>query len=255
MPIRILIVEDEPLPRERLRTLLVRERDVVLVGECANGLEAVDAIARYQPDVVFLDVRMPGLDGFGVIEAVGAGQMPATVFVTAHEQYALRAFDVHALDYVLKPFHPKRIREALEHVRDRLERSQMAQTRRRLMELLEEVRSGTRPPRRLAVKVAGRVVVLRTDEIGWIEAAGNYVRLHAGNEVHLLRETLTKLQGRLAHCQFVRIHRAVLVNAEHIQSLEPAFHGDYLVTLRDGTELTLSRGYRPMVEEFLGHSL
>jgi two-component system LytT family response regulator len=255
MPIRVLIVEDEPLPRERLRTLLAEEPEATLVGECANGLEAVAAISEHQPDLVFLDVQMPGLDGFGVIEAVGAERMPATVFVTAYDQHALRAFDVQALDYVLKPFNRQRIQAAFRRARDHLEQARTADTSRRLLALLEDVRGGSRPPGRLAVKSGGRVVLLRTDEVGWIEAAGNYVRLHVGPEDHLLRETLSSLEARLTAHGFVRIHRSILVNVEHIQALEPAFHGDYVVTLRDGRELPLSRGYRPQVEAFLGYSL
>jgi two-component system, LytTR family, response regulator len=254
MEIRTLLVEDEPLMRERLRGLLAAETDVVNVGECANGPEAVAAIIADRPDLVFLDVQMPGLDGFEVIEAVGAEEMPATVFVTAYDRYAVRAFEVHALDYLLKPFNRERFRQALGRARARLQQGKAAEVNGLLRALLEDLR-GTPRPRRLVVKSESRICLLKPEEVDWVEAAGNYVRLHVGKEEHLLRTTMEALEAQLPPRQFVRLHRSAIANVERIQALEPSFHGDYVVQLRDGTELPLSRTYRPRLEELLGRPL
>jgi two-component system, LytTR family, response regulator len=255
MAIRTLIVEDEPLMRERLRGLLAAEPDVASVGECANGLEAVAALTADRPDLVFLDVQMPGLDGFEVIEAVGVEAMPATVFVTAHEAYAVRAFEVHALDYLLKPFNRERFRRALGRARARLQQGKAAEMNGLLRALLEDLRGTPRPPPRLVVKSEGRIALLKPEDVDWVEASGNYVRLHVGKEAHLLRTTMEALEAQLPAGRFVRLHRSAIANVERIQALEPSFHGDYVVLLRDGTELPLSRTYRPRLEELLGRPL
>jgi two-component system LytT family response regulator len=252
MAIRALIVDDEPPGRARLRDLLAAEADVEVVGECADGTEAVTAVRDLRPDLLFLDVQMPGLDGFGVLEALGRECPPAVIFVTAHDRYALRAFDVHALDYLLKPFDRQRFQKALGRARTQLAGAGGPAARERLLALLEEVRPAPKPLERLALKTAGRITFLKADEIDWIEAAGNYVRLHAGGEAHLLRETMSRLEGRLDAARFVRIHRSTIVQLDRIRELQPWFHGDYRVRLRDGTELTLSRGYRPKLQELLG---
>src|SRR4051812_41546520 len=194
MAVRVLLVEDEPLMRERLRSLLLEEPDIVLVDECANGLEAVAAIARHHPDLVFLDVQMPGLDGFGVIDQVGVERMPATILVTAYDHYALRAFEVHALDYLLKPFNRKRFQEALHRARARLTEARTTEGSGRLFQLLEAMKSTPRPLQRFVIKAEGRITFLKAADVDWIEAAGNYVRLHVGKEVHLLRETMSVLE-------------------------------------------------------------
>jgi two-component system LytT family response regulator len=250
--LRTLIVDDEPLARRRLRTLLEGEPDVELVGECADGDEAVAAVRERQPDLVFLDVQMPGRNGFGVLEALAPYAPPAVVFVTAHDRYALKAFDVHALDYLLKPFDRPRFRKALERARAQLRREPGPGVNERLLALLADVREARPPLERLVVKSAGRVSFVRTDEIDWIEAAGNYLRLHVGGDTPLLRETMNSLEARLDGRRFVRIHRSTIVNIERIRELQPSFHGDYAVRLRDGTELTLSRGYRDKVQAALG---
>jgi two-component system LytT family response regulator len=252
MSIRALIVDDEPLGRQRIRSLLKEEADLEIVGECANGREAVAAIRDQQPDLVFLDVQMPGVDGFGVLEAVGE-QMPAIVFVTAHDSYALRAFEVHALDYLLKPFDRQRLRQALQRARQQI--TQRDKAVGQYNALLEDVQSNRKILDRLVIKSSGRVFFLKTEEIDWIEAAGNYLRLHVGGEVHLLRETMTNLESRLNSGQFIRIHRSTMVNIERIKELRPLFHGDYMVLLHDKTELTLSRSYRPKLQEILGESI
>ncbi len=253
MSIRALIVDDEPLGRQRIRSLLKEEADLEIVGECGNGRDAVAAIRDQQPDLVFLDVQMPGLDGFGVLEAVGPEQMPAVIFVTAHDNYALRAFEVHALDYLLKPFDRQRLRQALQRARQQI--TQRDKTVGQYNALLEDVQSNRKILDRLVIKSSGRVFFLKTEEIDWIEAAGNYLRLHVGGEVHLLRETMTNLETRLNSGKFIRIHRSTIVNIERIKELRPMFHGDYLVLLHDKTELTLSRSYRPRLQEILGESI
>jgi two-component system LytT family response regulator len=253
--IRTLIVEDEPLMRERLRGLLAEEPDVVVAGECANGPEAVAALDADPPDLVFLDVQMPGLNGFEVIEAVGVERMPATVFVTAYDRYALRAFEVHALDYLLKPFNRQRFQQALERARARLRQAAPAEVHELLRALLADVQTAARPPRRLVVKSDNRIALVKPEDVDWVEAAGNYVRLHVGKDEHLLRATMEGVEAQLPPRQFVRIHRSTIVNIERIRSLEPAFHGDYVVQLHDGIELPLSRTYRPKLEELLDRPL
>ncbi len=255
MKIRALIVDDEPLARARLRALLADEPDVEVVGECGDGLEAVAAVQDLTPDLLFLDVQMPTLDGFGVLEALEAGPMPAIIFVTAYDRYALRAFEVHALDYLLKPFDRDRFHKALERARAALDRPGKAEADQRLLGLLQDQKKAPRPLERLLIKTAGRVFFLRTEEIDWIEAAGNYVRLHVGAEAHLLRETMNGLEARLEPARFLRIHRSTIVNVDRIQELQAWFHGDYLVILRGGTQLTLSRGYRHKVQEHFGTAL
>jgi two-component system LytT family response regulator len=252
MKIRAAIVDDEPLARERLRTLLRAEGDVSVVAECAEGRAAVRAIETHRPDVVFLDVQMPEMDGFAVLQALSPRRVPNVVFVTAYDKYALQAFDVHAVDYLLKPFDRDRFRRALARVRAAVEAGEPPTPR--LLALLERLRREGRLDR-LVVKSRGRIVFLRADEIDWIEAAGNYVRVHAGKEAHLMRETLGTLEERLDHGRFVRIHRSTIVNLDSVKELVPSFHGDYVVRLRDGTELVLSRSFRGRVPHLLGRGL
>jgi two-component system LytT family response regulator len=251
--IRALIVEDEPLARERIRTLLEEEPDVHIVGEVGDGRSAVEAIRARSPDLVFLDVNMPELDGFGVIEEIGTDDMPAVVFVTAFDQFAVKAFDTHALDYILKPFDQDRFHTAVDRARDALRRRDAGELDARLKDLLSEVR---RPHyvERLAVKAGGKIIFLRIDDIDWIGAEGNYARLHTGNRSHLLRETMSSLEEKLDPQRFLRIHRSTIVNTDAIAELEPLFQGDYVVILRGGTRLTSSRGYRGNLQEFMNRA-
>jgi len=254
--IRTLIVDDEPLSRERLKSLLAEEAEVEIVGECGDGCQAVLAIEELRPDLVFLDVQVPNLDGFHILESVGADRIPAVVFVTAYDQYALRAFDVHAVDYVLKPFGRERLQRAFEHARAQITRAKSSDLPGQIVALLEEMR----PPqyrylKRLMVKENGRLFFLRTQEIDWVEASGNYVRLHVGVESHLLRETMNGLEGRLDPERFLRIHRSTIVNIERIKELQPWFHGDYVVILRDDRQLTMSATYRERLDELRGRTL
>jgi two-component system LytT family response regulator len=253
--VRVLVADDEPLARERLRLLLSREDGIDLVAECPNGTDAIEAIDRLQPDLVFLDVQMPGATGFEVIEAIGAERMPLVVFVTAFDQYALRAFDVHALDYLLKPFDRERFHEALVRARQQLDRRTNGDLERRLLELVQDLKPSAQRLERFVIKSGGRVFFVRADEIDWIEAAGNYVKLHVGGDAHLFRETMNSLELQLDPDTFYRIHRSHIVNIERVKELQPWFNGEYVVFLRNGTRLTLSRGYREKLQERIGRSL
>jgi two-component system LytT family response regulator len=247
--IRVAIIDDEQLARERMRALLSEHADIEVVGECADGAAAIPLIDETQPDLVFLDVQMPEVDGFEVVEALERDaegrRPPAIVFVTAHDDHALRAFEIHALDFLLKPFDQPRFEKTLARARRQL--GQVRQTvDAKLLALLEDLRTErrtTRHPERLIVKSGGRVFFLRTDEIDWVEAAGNYVRLHARSEAHLLRESMKNMEARLDPNLFVRIHRSAIVNIDRVKELEPWFHGEYIVIMRDGTRLTASRVY------------
>lgn len=249
--IRAIIVDDEPLAREGVRLHLEEEPDVEVVGEAGTGEAALELIESMHPDLLFLDVQMPGLDGFAVLDAIGPAHMPVTIFTTAYDEFALRAFDAHAIDYVLKPYDPQRFHKAVERARTQLNGRRKAQMDDRLESLLDELRSRTQYLDRIVVRSGGRIVILRVAEIDWIEAASNYVRLHAGGREYLLRETMTALEGKLDPADFVRIHRSTIVRVEKIRELEPLFQGDYIVILDDNTRLTSSRGYRERLQDLL----
>ena len=249
--IRAIIVDDEPLARDGVRLHLDSEPDIEIIGEAGGGEEAVALIETMRPDLIFLDVQMPGLDGFGVLEAVGATHMPVTVFTTAYDQFAVRAFDAHAIDYVLKPYDEDRFRRAVNRARGQIASRKRAEMDQSLGSLLEELRMRGQFIERLVVRSGGRIVILRVDEVDWIEAASNYVRLHAGGKEYLLRETMTALEAKLNPGDFVRIHRSTIVRVDKIRELEPLFQGDYVVILEGGTRLTSSRGYRERLQELL----
>jgi len=250
--IRTLIVDDEPLARERLVDMLVGDKEVEIVGECGNGLTAVAAIDGYKPDLIFLDVQMPELDGFGVLEAIE--EKPVIVFVTAYDQYALRAFEVHALDYLLKPFDRERFDKALQRAKHQIARERAGAVNQELAALLSDLKARPKPLERLVIKASGRVFFLRVDEVDWIEAAANYVNLHVGKESHLLRETINGLAAKLDSGKFLRIHRSIIINLERVKELQPWFHGDYVVIMQDGKQLTSSRNYREQLRKLLGKS-
>jgi two-component system LytT family response regulator len=245
--IRVVIVDDEPLARDRLHALLAAETDVEVVGECGDGWEAVQAIHALNPDLVFLDVRLPKLDGFEVLDSLGDGRCPSVVFVAADERHALRAFEVHATDYLLKPYGRERLQRALERVR----REIPGEHAKAVRELAPELR-GERHLRRIVVKRAGHLLLLRADEVDWIESAGNYLRLHVGSECHTVRRPISALESLLDPDQFLRIHRSTIVNADRIREMRSRQHGDYLVVLRDGTQLTLSATYRRKLAQLRG---
>jgi two-component system LytT family response regulator len=250
--IRVLVADDQPMARERLVSLLAAEPGVEVAGTASTGEEAVDQIRQSAPDLVFLDLQMPGMDGFKVIETIGVDRMPPTVFVTAYDEYAIRAFDVQALDYLLKPFGRQRFQSALERARKHLERERKGAMAERLAQLL---RTG-RPPQsaegsRLLIKAGGRVSFVDVDQIDWIEAEGNYVRLHLGDQVHMLRETMTRLIERIGAQRFFRIHRSRIVNITRVKELLIAGGGEYHVVLWNGTKIGLSRLYRDALQEQL----
>ena len=255
MKTRTLIVDDEPLGRERIRTLLAGDPEIEVIEECPDGRRAVAAIERFKPDLVFLDVQMPEMDGFAVLDAIAGDCMPVIIFVTAYDRYAVQAFEVHALDYLLKSFDRERFQAALLRAKEEIRRSKAGALNERLAGLLEDLQAKQKRLTRLVVKTGGRIVFLRVEEIDWVEAADNYVRIHSGRECHLIRETLQSLESRLSPEKFLRIHRSTLVNVDRIRELQPIFHGDYLVKLNDGTELTLSRNYREKLLEPLGQFL
>src|SRR6185312_3046800 len=249
--IKVLIVDDEPIIRRGLRSHLSRRDQYEVVGECCNGRRAIDDIRETKPDLVFLDVQMPEVDGFGVIREVGPAAMPAVVFVTAFDEYAVRAFDVNALDYLLKPFDEERFLRCLTRVEQRLAEPGKEES---LVEKLASLVAEQAKPRtadRLAIRNSDRITLLQTEEIDWIEAADNYVEIHVGKQVHLMRETLSNLEQRLQPFRFLRIHRSRLVNADRIKELHPLFHGEYELVLSDGTRLTSSRHYRDVLQRLL----
>ncbi|NLG60666.1 MAG: response regulator transcription factor [Candidatus Cloacimonetes bacterium] len=252
--IRTVLVEDEPLARERLRALLEEQPDIEVVAEAADGNSAVQVIHESRPELLFLDVNIPERDGFGVLESLGGDTPPVVIFVTAYDQFAVQAFEAHALDYILKPFDEDRFGTALRRARESVRRHRTGELDERLQSLLANVGGGKRADR-IAVKEGGRIVFLRTSEIDWIGAEGNYARLHVGKRSHLMRETMTSLENRLDSSRFLRIHRSTIVNVEAIAELEPLFQGDYVVILRDGTRLTSSRGYRSNLQEFMSRSV
>ena len=254
--IKAIIVDDEPPARRNLRALLKAVPDIELVKECGNGRDAVSYIRALEPDLVFLDVQMPEIDGFEVLEQLTGQPLPVIIFVTAYDQYALKAFEVSALDYLLKPFDDARFHKALAGARRQIEQQDASELGRKLLTLMgtREVRPDG-PPRyltRLMVKTAGRVIFIRIEEIDWIEAYDNYLRLHVAGRAHLLRQTMNELESALNPEQFARIHRSTIVNLDRVKELHPHFNGEHLVILQDGTELKLSRSRREWLEQWLG---
>lgn len=252
MKIRAAIIDDEPLARRRIRNLLTDIPDVEIVAECANGNDAIDALETSPPDLLFLDIQMPEVDGFDVLQAIGVGRVPAVIFVTAYDQFALRAFDAHALDYLLKPFDDERFGAALQRARERIRQQQGGDMDRRLQALLKNVRGDQNYLRRLVVPSGHRNIFVRTEHIDWIEAERNYVRLHVGGKSYLLRENLVRIAASLDPATFCRIHRSTIVNIDRIQSVESLFHGEYQVVLQDGTKLTSGRSYRGSLHSLMG---
>ncbi|HEX7329919.1 MAG TPA: LytTR family DNA-binding domain-containing protein [Pyrinomonadaceae bacterium] len=251
--IRTLIVDDEPLARRNLRVLLEKDPQIEIIDECRNGREAVKAINALSPDLIFLDIQMPEMDGFDVLAHVGPEHIQAIIFVTAFDQYALKAFDVHALDYLLKPFDDERFAHALRRAKAQIEAREINRLSKRLLALLEERESEQKVDQksyltRLMIKDSGRVRLLKVDDIDFVEADGNYAKLHVGRATHLLREKMNDLEGRLDPARFVRIHRSIIVNLDRIKEMHPHFNGDYIVVLEDGRQLKMSRTRREHLE-------
>lgn len=254
MKLRVLVVDDEPLARERVLALLEGHPDFQSIGQCGDGATAVETIREHAPDLVLLDVQMPEMDGFGVLAALAGTRLPAVIFVTAHDRFALKAFEVHAVDYLLKPFDKERLHTALKRAAEQLRREQAGELSQRLTALLSDVRPAAAPKalERIAVKSTGRVTFVKVADIDWIESSDNYVNLHAGAESHLHRETMASLESQLPADKFMRISRSTIVNLDRIKELQPLFHGEYTVILRNGAKLTLSRSYRDRLDQLLG---
>ena len=249
MPIRALIVDDEPLARKRIYDLLRQDKEIEVVGECGSGSAAMELLERDKPDLLFLDIQMPEVDGFDLLDAL-EGSIPAVIFVTAYDKYALRAFDAQAVDYLLKPFNESRFQQALSRAKEKIRKAGPL-VNAELLSLLKDVQSGRKAADRLVIKSGGRVLFLKTTDIDYVEAAGNYLNLFVGKETHLIRETMQSLESRLDPERFLRIHRSTIVNLERIKELQPWFGGEYVVVLRDGRKLTLSRTYRARVQQLL----
>lgn len=253
--IRTVIVDDEPLAREGVRMLLEEDSEISVVAECAGGREALAAIGKQQPDLIFLDVQMPEMGGFEVLKAVGAQQSPQVIFVTAYDKYALQAFEAHALDYLLKPFTVKRFNEALKRAKTQIQNERNGELNRKLATLLEDFKPQAGYLERVVVKNSGRVSFVNVEEISWIEAAESYVRFHAaGGKSYLIRGAIGRLEAQLDPARFLRIHRSIIVSIKHIKEMQPLFHGDYEIALKDGTKLTSSRSYRDKLQSLLENS-
>lgn len=256
MNIRAIVAEDELLARQSI-CAMAKTCAIEVLAACKDGEEAIHSLEKYRTDLLFLDIQMPGTDGFGVLQGVHPETLPAVIFTTAHDRYAVRAFEHHAVDYLLKPFDEVRFRKAVDRARAHIGNSQ---NRRDLIgQLLSEFNKTRQDqahqerghPERIVVRSRGQVVFLRVDEIDWIEAAHNYVRIHIGRDVHLLRESITDIEGRLQPQMFLRIHRSLMVNVDRIRRLEACGYGEYLVVLHDGKKLSLSRGYRDRLDRFV----
>ena len=250
--IRAAIVDDEPLARHRIRGRLAEAGDVQVIAEFANGREAIEALEESPPDLLFLDIQMPEIDGFDVLQAIGVGHVPAVIFVTAYDRFAVRAFEAHALDYLLKPFDDERFEAALQRARERIRQHHGGDLDRRMRALLEDARGDRGYLQRLVVPNGQRSVFIRTEQIDWIEAERNYVRLHVGDRAYLMRENLSRMESALDPATFCRIHRSTIVNIDRIQTVETLLRGEYLLVLHDGTKLTSGRAYRHNLHAIMG---
>ena len=253
--IKALIADDEPLARKFIRRMLKDDHDMEIVAECNDGKSTLAMIGKHTPDVVFLDVQMPEMDGFAVLKAISHEHMPEIVFTTAYEQYAIRAFELHALDYLLKPFDQARFRDALKHVKEQLSARQNDNTRRQINALLENMKTRPEYLERLIIKADGRISFLNTRDVDWIEADDKYVHLHTNKTARMVRQTLSAMESQLDPRTFLRVHRSAIVNVDRIKELHPLFNGEHSIVLEDGTKLTLSRNYKDKLFRVLGKPL
>jgi two-component system LytT family response regulator len=253
--IRTVIADDEPLIRNKIRAALQSEPDIEIVAECRDGRECLSAVRTHRPDVLLLDVRMPALDGFQVLGSLSPADMPIVVFVTAYDKYALQAFEAHAFDYLLKPFDGQRLHATMERVRAEMQDTQRSQLARRVLDLLAAVGTRTLPDNRIAIKTEGRVVLLDLGDIDWIQAFLNYVQMYVGAQSFKKRESIGKFYEKLDPDRFVRIHRSIIVNVDKIKELLPCNSGEYIVVLKNGKELSCSRGYRTALQTFIDRRL
>jgi two-component system LytT family response regulator len=253
MKIRTVIVEDEPLARERLRVLLGKDPEIDVVAECGDGRTAVTTIATSKPDLVFLDIQLPERNGFDVLSDLGPDHLPAIVFVTAYDRFAVKAFEVHAIDYLLKPFDAERFGQALNRAKERIGRKDAANNQAdSIQELLSSVRPESTGPKRISIKASGKLIFLRTEDIDYVEAADNYVKVRTRSEVHVVRDTMGAFESRLPTNDFVRISRSCIVNIDRIKELQTLEYGEYEITMHDGTRLRLTRGYRRNLDRLRG---
>ena len=253
--IRAVIADDELLARKFIRRMLKQDPEVEIVAECSNGTEAVATIRKEKPDLVFLDVQMPEMDGFAVLDAVRLDHLPEIVFTTAYESYAIRAFELHALDYLLKPFDQMRFKAALKYAKERFHSQQEEDKRLQVGTLLESIRAQRQYLDRIIIRADGRITFLHTREIDWIEADDKYVHLHSSKTAKMVRQTLTAIESQLDPKKFVRVHRSAMVNVDRVKELQPLFNGEHSLILEDGTRLTLSRKYKDKLFELLGKPL
>lgn len=253
--LKLLIVDDEPLARERIREMLRADPQIEVIGDCSNGDDAIEAVRTSRPDLLLLDIQMPGTDGFGVLEALEPHEIPCIIFITAYDQYAVKAFEVYALDYLLKPFDRERFTRAIERAKQHVFKERTRDLNDRVLAALNEIKNKPEYLERLVIRTNGHIFFIKTEEIDWLEAEGNYVRLHSGKESYLLRDAISSLENQLDPKKFLRIHRSAIVNINRIQELQPWFHGEYRVILQDGVQLTLSRSYRDKLNELVGKSL
>lgn len=250
--ISTIIVDDEPLARRGIRSQLGEYGDIEIIAECRDGREAIGAIIEHSPDLVFLDIQMPEYDGFAVLRQVGPDSMPAVIFVTAYDEHALKAFEVHALDYLLKPIDEIRLQEALAHARAQIEQRRTQNLTQRLQSLIDDLGSRTPPRERLVIRSSsGRMFFVNVSDIDWIQAADNYVKLFIGGETHMLRETMTNLARKLDPSQFLRVHRSSIVNVKRIKEIHPLLNGIYEIILRNGIRISTGRIYREQIQNLL----
>jgi len=249
--IRTIIADQDSSTRKQLRSLLSAEPGLEVVAECADGIQTVAAVQTYKPDLLLLDIHLPRTDGFEVLHSIPGYSRPSVIFMSALDQYATRAFEARALDYLLKPFEPQRVSAAIERARAELLNVRDRHLTHRLLDLLADAKAESKTQKRLAVRTGGRVVLLVMDEIDWVEASGNYVKLQSGTESYLVREAISRIAERLDPAQFVRIHRSIIVNIKKIKELQPCNRGEYMVILKDGKELSCSRGYRDKLQQLI----
>jgi two-component system, LytTR family, response regulator len=250
--INVLIVDDEPLAREGIKQLLKEESDISVVGECGDGFAAIELMKQCSPDLIFLDIEMPEMDGFEILQALPSGHKPAVIFVTAFNQYAVEAFTANALDYLLKPINPERFRIAIDRARSNLRLHATTEINEKFYNLIKMLKAKEEPSKRLLIKTSKRIFFVEMKEIDWIEAAGDYVWVHTRGEKYIIRETMNDMEHNLDPSSFIRIHRSTIVNIERIKEFQPHFRGDYLVILHNGTKLTLGRTYREKVLTSIG---
>jgi two-component system LytT family response regulator len=255
-PIRLLIVDDEPLARAGVRRLLEDDDVIEVIGECADGAEAVVAILDQQPDAVLLDIKMPELNGLDVVRTIGVARMPLTVFITAYDEHALRAFELHAVDYLLKPFDDERFTQTIQRLKSVFQTRAAARLSEKLLNVLQDTQpKGPRHLTRIVIRADGRTVLLKVADVEWIEAADYYARIHSGGKSYLLRETMNELEAKLDPEVFFRVHRSAIVNLEKVKEIQPYTRGEHVVIMSGGAKVRLSRGRREKLEERLGQSI